>query len=57
MLKLTGAIVQPLGDGKIHSLYFDLSKDVEYVIAGILMISFMYLIVIMAIANSIQSFI
>lgn len=57
MLKLTGAIVQPLDGGKIHTLYFDLSKDVEYVIAGILMISFMYLIVIMAIANSIQSFI
>ncbi len=57
MLKITGAIVQPLDGGKIHTLYFDLSKDVEYVIAGILMISFMYLIVIMAIANSIQSFI
>ena len=57
MLKVCGAIVQPLGEKVNYSLFADLSKDVEYLIAGILTVAFMYLLVVMLIINSANSFI
>lgn len=57
MLKITGAIAQPIGEKTMYSLFSDLSKDVEYLIAGILTVSFLYLLVIMMIINSTYAFI
>jgi stage III sporulation protein AE len=57
MLKLAGAVVQPLGESGLYSLFSDLSSDVEYLFAGLLTIAFMYLLVIMLIINSANSII
>lgn len=57
MLKICGAIVQPLGDKTSYAMFSDLSKDVEFFIAGIFMVAFMYLLVVMLIINSATNFI
>lgn len=57
MLKIVGAIVQPIGENSMYSLLSDLSKDVEYFIAGLLTVAFMYALMIMLIVNSANSFI
>ena len=57
ILKLVGAIVQPLGENALYGLLSDLSKDVEYFIAGLLTVAFMYALIIMLIINSANSFI
>lgn len=57
ILKLVGAIVQPIGENTLFGLLSDLSKDVEYFIAGLLTVAFMYALVIMLIINSANSFI
>lgn len=57
ILKLVGAIVQPIGENTLYSLLADLSKDIEYFIAGLLTVAFMYALVIMLIINSANSFI
>lgn len=57
VLKLVGAIVQPIGENTLYSLLSDLSKDIEYFIAGLLTVAFMYALVIMLIINSANSFI
>lgn len=57
ILKITGAIAQPLGEKNLYSLYNDLSKDVDFFIAGILMAAFMYFLVVMLIINSSYAFI
>lgn len=57
MLKLVGAIVQPIGENTTYSLLSDLSKDVEYFLAGLLTVAFMYALMIMLIVNSANSFI
>lgn len=57
LLKLVGAIVQAAGEGDIFNLLSDLSSDVEYFIAGLLTVSFMYSLIIMLIINSANSFI
>ena len=57
ILKFVGAVVQPLGEKTLFSLLSDLSKDIEYFIAGLLTVSFMYSLVIMLIINSANSFI
>ena len=57
ILKLVGAIVQPLGEKTLFSLLSDLSKDIEYFIAGLLTVAFMYSLIIMLIINSANSFI
>lgn len=57
MLKITGAIAQPLGEKALFSMFNDLSRDVEYLIAGILMVSFMYFLVVMLVINSGYAFI
>ncbi len=57
LLKICGAIVQPLGEKVTCAMFSDLSKDVEFFIAGILMVAFMYLLVVMLIINSAGNFI
>jgi len=57
ILKIVGAIVQPLGENTLYSLLGDLSKDIDYFIAGLLTVAFMYALVIMLIINSANSFI
>ena len=57
ILKIVGAIVQPIGEKALFDLLSDLSKDVDYFIAGLLTVAFMYVLVIMLIVNSANSFI
>lgn len=57
ILKVVGAIVQPIGESVLYSLLADLSKDVEYFVAGLLTVAFMYALMIMLIVNSANSFI
>lgn len=57
MLKICGAIVQPLGEKVTYAMFSELSKDIEFFIAGILMVAFMYLLVVMLIINSAGYFI
>lgn len=57
LLKITAAIAQPLGEKTLFSLFSDFSKDVEYLIAGILMVVFLYLLVVMLIINSTYAFV
>ena len=57
ILKIVGAIVQPIGESVLYSLLSDLSKDVEYFVAGLLTVAFMYALLIMLIVNSANSFI
>lgn len=57
MLKITAAISQPLGEKTLYSLFSEFAKDVEYLIAGILMVAFLYLLVVMLMLNSSYAFI
>jgi len=57
MLKIMAAIAQPLGEKTLFSLFTEFSKDIEYLIAGILMVVFLYLLVVMMIINSTYAFI
>ena len=57
LLKLVGAVVQPIGENTLFSLLSDLSKDVECFLAGLLTVAFMYSLIIMLIINSANSFI
>ncbi|MDE7182800.1 MAG: stage III sporulation protein AE [Clostridia bacterium] len=57
LLKFVGAIVQPIGENTLFSLLSDLSKDVEYFVAGLLTVAFMYALIIMLVINSANSFI
>ena len=57
ILKFVGAVVQPLGEKALYDLLSDLSKDIEYFIAGLLTVAFMYSLIIMLIINSANSFI
>lgn len=57
ILKVVGAIVQPIGENNLYGLLSDLSKDIEYFIAGLLTVAFMYALVVMLIVNSANSFI
>lgn len=57
ILKFVGAVVQPLGENTLFALLSDLSKDIEYFIAGLLTVAFMYALIIMLIINSANSFI
>lgn len=57
LLKLTAAIAQPLGEKTAYGLLNDFSKDVEFLIAGILMVAFLYFLVVMLIINSAHAFI
>jgi hypothetical protein len=47
ILKFVAAIVQPMGEEKLFSLLSDLSSDIEYFIAGLLIVAFMYALIIM----------
>lgn len=57
VLKLVGAIAQPLGENTLYALFSDLSSDIEYFLAGLLTIAFMYALIIMLVVNSAVSFI
>ena len=57
MLKISGTIAQSIGEKTSYSLYNDLSKDIEFMIAGVLTVAFMYLLTIMLIINSTYAFI
>lgn len=57
ILKIVGAIVQPIGENVLYGMLSDLSKNVEYFVAGLLTVAFMYALVIMLIINSANSFI
>lgn len=57
ILKIVGAIVQPIGENSLYNILSELSKDIEYFIAGLLTVAFMYALVIMLIINSANSFI
>ena len=57
ILKFVGAIVQPIGEKTLFGMLSDLSKDIEYFIAGLLTVAFMYSLIIMLIINSANSFI
>ena len=57
ILKVVGAIVQPVGENVLFSLLSDLSQYIEYFIAGLLTVAFMYALVIMLIINSANSFV
>lgn len=57
ILKVVGAIVQPVGENSVYGMLSDLSKDVEYFIAGLLTVAFMYSLMVMLIINSANSFI
>ena len=57
MLKITAAISQPIGETTLYSLFSEFAKDVEYFIAGILTVAFLYLLVVMLILNSSYAFI
>lgn len=56
ILKGVGAIVQPVGENTLFNLLSDLSKDVEYLLAGLLTVAFMYALVIMLVISSANSF-
>lgn len=57
ILKIVGAIVQPIGENSLYKILSELSKNVEYFTAGLLTVAFMYALVIMLIINSANSFI
>ncbi len=57
ILKIVGAIVQPIGENSLYKILSELSKNVEYFIAGLLTVAFMYALVIMLIINSANNFI
>ena len=57
LLKVVGAVVQAAGENELYSLFSDLSSDTEYFIAGLLTVAFMYLLIIMLVINSANSFI
>lgn len=57
ILKIVGAIVQPVGEKDLYGMLSGLSKDVEYFIAGLLTVAFMYALVVMLVVNSANSFI
>lgn len=57
ILKLVGAVVQPIGENGLYGLLSDLSKNIEYFIAGLLTVAFMYALVVMLVVNSANSFI
>jgi len=57
ILKLVGAIVQPIGENSLFALLSDLSKDIEFLVAGLLTVAFMYALIIMLVINSANTFI
>lgn len=56
ILKIMGAIAQPVGENNLYGMLSDLSKSVEFLIAGLLTVAFMYVLVVMLIINSANSF-
>lgn len=57
ILKIVGAVIQPVGENSLYGMLSDLSKDIQYFVAGLLTVAFMYALVIMLVINSANSFI
>ena len=57
LLKFVGAISQAIGEKSSHDIFFNLSSDIEYLLAGILTIAFTYALIVMLIINSAVTFI
>ena len=57
LLKITGAVVQAAGEKHLYSMFSDLSSDVEYFIAGLLVVAFMYCLLVMLVINSAGAFV
>lgn len=57
ILKLAGAIAQPIGEGTLFSLFSDAASDIEYLIAGVCTVAFMYALVVMLVISSATNFI
>lgn len=57
ILKFVAAVVQPIGEGTLFSLFSDLASDIEYFIAGLCTVAFMYALVVMLIISSATNFI
>lgn len=57
ILKFVAAVVQPIGEGTLFSLFSDLAGDIEYFIAGLCTVAFMYALVVMLIISSATNFI
>ncbi len=56
ILKLVAAVVQPLGENTLYSMFSDLATDIEYFIAGLCTVAFMYALVVMLIISSATNF-
>jgi stage III sporulation protein AE len=56
LLKGIGAIVQPLGEGEICGLLGDVSSDTEYLLAGLLLVGFLYILFMMLAVRSVTYF-
>jgi stage III sporulation protein AE len=52
LLKGVAAVVQPLGESKLSSLLGEVAHDVEYFLAGLLLVAFLYLVLIMLAIHS-----
>ena len=57
ILKLMAAIVQPLGENTLCSLFSDLASDIEYIMAGVCVVAFLYALIVMLIISSAVNFI
>lgn len=57
ILKFVAAVVQPIGEGTLFLLFSDLAGDIEYFIAGLCTVAFMYALVVMLIISSATNFI
>ena len=56
ILKVVAAIAEPLGEKTLYSMFSDLASDIEYFIAGLCTVAFMYALVVMMIINSASNF-
>ena len=57
ILKFIAAVSQPVGESTLSALFSELGGDIEYFIAGLFTVAFMYIVVVMLIINSAVSFI
>jgi stage III sporulation protein AE len=57
LLKGVAALIQPLGEGGIATMFTNISNDLEYFIAGLLLVAFLYFMLVMGILHSVNYFI
>lgn len=56
ILKLVAAVVEPIGEKTLYAMFSDLAGDIEYFIAGLCTVAFMYALVVMLIISSSTNF-